>query len=317
LIIKGKPKRRFASSKKRRFFVASFLLLVNLRIKPVNVNTYLGRIRSKEAFVSKVTAMDKVYRGLFSAIVTTACVYFLVFPAGLCRTVGLAKCGELGAINGAQPDNMPVSALSADAPLRFRLRERNPNNNLLSRGFQPSADLRIEGLSAYAARVESNRPRQITLSFRVVNAGQGFIGKAFRVSVFPGNITQNGKLQASYININQLAAEETAYASHTIENRISARVENELEDAVPMPQQAENRSFLTNIPRRAESAEHAAPGVSFERRGDGLNARACSFRSVFLSQSCGGHLFHCLNGRKLRRPVRGSARRRVDNAWRR
>jgi hypothetical protein len=38
---------------------------------------------------------------------------------------------------------------------------------------------------------------------------------------------------------------------------------------------------------------------------------------VFLSQSCGGHLFHCLNGRKLRRPVRGSARRRVDNAWRR
>jgi hypothetical protein len=45
--------------------------------------------------------------------------------------------------------------------------------------------------------------------------------------------------------------------------RISARVEDEFKNAIPMPQQAENRSSLPDITRRAEPAEHATLGVSF------------------------------------------------------
>ena len=78
-----------------------------------------------------------------------------------------------------------------------------------------AADLRIEGLSVGAAMFEVGRPRQVTISFRIVNAGAAATG-AFRTDVFPGPIGSNGQLATGSITTAGIPAQGTVYVSNTV-----------------------------------------------------------------------------------------------------
>lgn len=52
---------------------------------------------------------------------------------------------------------------------------------------------------------------------------------------------------------------------------ISARIEDKLKNAIPVPEEAEDRPPLPDRLRPAESAEDASPGVAFERSGYHFN----------------------------------------------
>ena len=131
----------------------------------------------------------------------------------------------------------PVSQLSGEINPRYRTAEQNPDDNILSRDLRPPVDIRIEGLSVSAEKFDPSRPRQITISFRIVNGGQQDITESFRTSVFPGIIT-NENLDTFYINTPMLPAGQTIYVSRTIispigefDVRVEADVDNKITEA--------------------------------------------------------------------------------------
>jgi xyloglucan-specific exo-beta-1,4-glucanase len=81
-------------------------------------------------------------------------------------------------------------------------------------------DLRVEALSFYLGQPrppQSGSPeaQDVTISFRIVNAGATAVGAPFRTSVFPGIVTGN-TLDTYYVTTPELGAGETVYISRTI-----------------------------------------------------------------------------------------------------
>ena len=117
-------------------------------------------------------------------------------------------------------------AVQVDPDLELVERDRD-DNLLIARPLAPrvaetqgedppeAADLRIEGLSVGAAMFEEGRPRRVTLSFRIVNAGAAATG-AFRTDVFPGSIGSKGQLAAGSVTTAGIPALGTVYVSHTV-----------------------------------------------------------------------------------------------------
>jgi hypothetical protein len=127
----------------------------------------------------------------------------------------------------------PPAVLSAEINPRFRAGEKNATDNLLSRDLRPSVDLRIEGLSVSTMQFDPRRPRQITMSFRIVNAGRAAIMTPFRTSIFPGATKRSSddvepRRDTYYVNTMKLEAGKTVYLSHTAllpANEFDVRVE--------------------------------------------------------------------------------------------
>ncbi len=105
--------------------------------------------------------------------------------------------------------------LSAEINPRYRDVERNREDNYLERDTRPAVDLRVEGLSLFAAQFEQERSRQVTIGFRIINTGRTAITMPFRSSIFPGMITQTAR-DTHYVVTNELAASQIAYVSHNI-----------------------------------------------------------------------------------------------------
>lgn len=83
---------------------------------------------------------------------------------------------------------------------------------------QPSAlatDLRIEALSMHSAQFEASRPRRVTISFRIVNAGQSDITRPFRTSISPG-LVKGAALSDDFVATPRLAAGQAVYVSRTL-----------------------------------------------------------------------------------------------------
>lgn len=124
----------------------------------------------------------------------------------------------------------------------------DPHSSALAHA-QSGDDLRVEALSIYVGQPRSPQEQDITISFRIVNAGTTTVGGTFpntayprqSVSVFPGTVT-GVILGTLYLTIPELSPGETVYMSRTItlpagvnafEARIEADVNHTLADIHP------------------------------------------------------------------------------------
>ncbi len=100
-----------------------------------------------------------------------------------------------------------------NAPDGFaRLNARIPGGRPALARAQAAAGLRIEGFSVYSSDGESSR--EITISFRLVNAGAA-ITTPFHTRIFPGNVTGNN-LEEFDLTTDGLAAGGTVYVARTL-----------------------------------------------------------------------------------------------------
>jgi len=132
--------------------------------------------------------------------------------------------------------------LSAEVNPRFHPKEAKPEKNSLSRDLRPPADLRIENLSISAARFDPTRPRQITISFRIRNAGQNPITQPFRTSIYPGQVaagrTSADALGPYDVTTKGLAAGSSVYVSRTIVSPVGefeVRIETDADHKLDLP----------------------------------------------------------------------------------
>jgi photosystem II stability/assembly factor-like uncharacterized protein len=134
------------------------------------------------------------------------------------------------------PASQFPTQLSAEINPRYRSREKLSSDNVLVKDLRPPVDLRIEGLSVSATQFERSRPRQVTISFRVVNAGASAINKAFRTSVFPGSVSDNTRELVPYVvTTESLPIGGSVYVSRTIVSPVSefdVRVEADAGNAI-------------------------------------------------------------------------------------
>ena len=104
--------------------------------------------------------------------------------------------------------------------------------------MRPDGDVQIEDLSVSAAQFDPLRPRQITISFRIVNAGQHDIRQAFRTAIFPGSIKGGAApLDTFYLTTSDLAAGSVRYVSRTFVSPLGefdVRVEADADHALPL-----------------------------------------------------------------------------------
>ena len=116
------------------------------------------------------------------------------------------------------PLGVAPAQLSAEINPRFRSVERRPADNFIFRNLLAAVDLRVEGLSIYAERFDRSRPRQVTISFRVVNAGSAAVGRAFRTGISPGGVRPGAAppFAAHGVTTGGLPPGGTAYVSHTV-----------------------------------------------------------------------------------------------------
>jgi hypothetical protein len=132
------------------------------------------------------------------------------------RLVRPVAPGEAVTVEVPWPSFIPVGQLSAEVNPRYRVAEVNPNDNFLMVDLRPPVDIRVEELSVGAPQYEPEYARQVTLSFRVVNAGREAITTPFRTSIFPGGVDPDGGLHPFYVTTDRLAPGETAYVVRTV-----------------------------------------------------------------------------------------------------
>ena len=144
---------------------------------------------------------------------------------------------------------LPVSQippqLSAEINPRYRSSEKLVTDNLLIKDLRPAVDLRIQGLSVSATQFERNRPRQVTISFRVVNSGATTISRPFRTSVYPGVVTPGGAqpFGPQFVTTDGLPIGGAVYISQTIISPVSefdVRVEADAGNAIAETDEGNN-----------------------------------------------------------------------------
>ncbi len=135
--------------------------------------------------------------------------------------------------------------LSAEINPRFGSQEKKNDDNLLSRDLRPAVSLLVEDLSIAAAQFDPKRPRQITISFRIVNAGRDDITQTFRTAISPGAIKPGAvpSLDTYYLNTSGLAAGKTVYVSRTFVSPVGefdVRVEADTDHVLPQANRADS-----------------------------------------------------------------------------
>jgi photosystem II stability/assembly factor-like uncharacterized protein len=150
--------------------------------------------------------------------------------------------------------------LSAEINPRFRAKEKKTDDNLLSRDLRPSVGLVVEGLSISAAQFDPKRPRQVTISFRILNAGRDAITETFRTAIFPGAIRSDNAqpLDTYYLTTNGLAAGSSIYVSRTIISPLG-------EFDVRVEADADHKIKLANGTRNIATAKFKNPTPSTGR----------------------------------------------------
>ncbi|HEX6044593.1 MAG TPA: CARDB domain-containing protein [Pyrinomonadaceae bacterium] len=127
------------------------------------------------------------------------------------RYVTALPAGEKTVIEVEYSDvNLP-GRIEVEVNPRFRSFAKRATT--LTETLAPSVDLRVEAVQA--AQFEAAHGKQVTLSFRIRNAGAKPVSKSFRTSIFPGTVT-SGTLHTDFITTSSLAPGETIYVSRTL-----------------------------------------------------------------------------------------------------
>ena len=128
--------------------------------------------------------------------------------------------------------------ISVEVNPRFRSFAKHATT--LTKTLAPSDDLRVEAVQT--AQFEASRGKQLTLSFRISNAGAKPVSKSFRTSIFPGTVT-SGRLQTDFITTPGLAPGDTIYVSRTISSPsgdFDIRIEVDVDSVVADDNRANN-----------------------------------------------------------------------------
>ena len=136
---------------------------------------------------------------------------------------------------------------SAEINPRFHPKEGKPAKSSLSSDARAPVDLRIEDVSISAARFDPKRPRQITISFRIRNAGRDAITRPFRTSIFPGQVaagaTGAAALGAYDVTTKGLAAGSSVYVSRTVVSPVGefeVKIETDVDHKLDLPDRAKS-----------------------------------------------------------------------------
>lgn len=115
----------------------------------------------------------------------------------------------------------------------------------ISRDLRPPFDLSVEQLSVAASQFDERRPRQVTISFRIVNRGREAIRTPFTVSIFPGLVRPGPPLALAgdQVVVRELPSGASAYISRTIVSPVGefdVRIEADVNRAVTGDDRANN-----------------------------------------------------------------------------
>ncbi|MCA1611409.1 MAG: hypothetical protein LC780_11210 [Acidobacteria bacterium] len=115
----------------------------------------------------------------------------------------------------------------------------------ISRDLRPPFDLSVEQLSVATAQFDERRPRQVTISFRIVNNGREAIRTPFTVSIFPGTVRPGPPLALAgdQVVVRELPSGASAYISRTIVSPVGefdVRIEADVNRAVTGDDRANN-----------------------------------------------------------------------------
>ena len=139
---------------------------------------------------------------------------------------------------------------------RFRGQESNPADNVKSVDLRPDVDLQIDSLSVAGALVESGLPRQVTVSFRILNVGRDPITQSFRTRIFPGDTQPDPNDDVSFnlaeyiLTSEGLPAGASIYAARTVVlptgvDQFEASVEVDIDNNVD--EASENNNVATAL----------------------------------------------------------------------
>jgi photosystem II stability/assembly factor-like uncharacterized protein len=144
----------------------------------------------------------------------------------------------------------PGAQFAIEVNPRFRSQEPNTANNTQALDLRPAVDLLVDSLSVAGALVEANAPRQVTVSFRIVNAGRDPVTGAFRTRIFPGDLKAGSDdvaldLAEFVLTTNGLPAGATVYAARTVAlpvgvDQFEARVDVDIDSAVAETNEGNN-----------------------------------------------------------------------------
>lgn len=119
----------------------------------------------------------------------------------------------------------PIRSVQALINPRHRLEEPDPSNNLHDFAPLPPSDLTIEHLTVHAIKPGPSAFRRITVSFRIVNAGQTPVGSAFRTRIDPGDYTIDNGYESHYVTLNSLPEGEWVAVSRSLSVPFDAKFE--------------------------------------------------------------------------------------------
>ena len=129
----------------------------------------------------------------------------LVFLPGPVDPGKSAKIEIPWGANSYDPVNVEVNP-------RFKAAESRAGNNAALFDARSPVDLRVENLALHTATLQPDQPRNVTVTFRIVNDGRQNITRSFRSRIEPGNG------DPFFVTTTGLAAGGIAYVSHTIRN---------------------------------------------------------------------------------------------------
>jgi hypothetical protein len=122
------------------------------------------------------------------------------------------------------PTNLEQARITAEVVSPDRERSataRVPDRTVATLEAPPGADLVIKDLSIHGAAHEEGRPRQVTVSFKVVNLGHGAVTTPFQVTVLPGEeMSDPGK--PVVLEIDTVDPGKAVAVSHTLPNAPNA-----------------------------------------------------------------------------------------------
>ena len=143
-----------------------------------------------------------------------------------------------------------IGEFSALVNPRYRNRETNSGDNFKVIDLRPDVDLLIDDLTVEGSLVETEMPRQVTVSFRVVNAGSQAVANSFRVKIFPGDLKPGSDdvvfdLADYIVTVDGLGAGASAYAARTVNlpagvDTFTARIEADIDKSVAESNETNN-----------------------------------------------------------------------------
>jgi hypothetical protein len=106
-------------------------------------------------------------------------------------------------------------SITAEINPRYARAKRRGDNNTFERDTRPPIDLRVGDLALHTAQLQKGETRNVTVTFRIVNAGRQPISRPFRSRIELRLVGPDGA-RPFHVATNRLGAGEVAHVSHTV-----------------------------------------------------------------------------------------------------